>query len=110
MRKVLERVGYEVVEAPTGLAALELWNKSKPHVDLLLTDMVMPDGISGRQLSEKLKAENPGLKVIYTTGYSADLLGDDFVLKEGVNFLQKPYPPQKLVETVRNGLLSDEPA
>jgi two-component system cell cycle sensor histidine kinase/response regulator CckA len=110
VRKVLERVGYEVVEAPTGLAALELWNKSKPHVDLLLTDMVMPDGISGRQLSEKLKAENPGLKVIYTTGYSADLLGDDFVLKEGVNFLQKPYPPQKLVETVRNGLLSDEPA
>jgi two-component system cell cycle sensor histidine kinase/response regulator CckA len=108
VRKVLERVGYEVIEAPTGLAALELWKQNHPRVDLLLTDMVMPDGISGRQLGEKLKAENPKLKVIYTTGYSADMLGNDFKLKEGVNFLQKPYPPQKLVQTVRNGLQSDE--
>ena len=95
VRKVLERVGYEIIEAPSGLAALELWNQKQPHVDLLLTDMIMPDGISGRQLGEKLKAENPKLKVVYTTGYSADLLGDDFVLQEGVNFLQKPYPPHK---------------
>ena len=109
VRKVLERVGFEVIEAHTGLAALELWNEKQPHVDLLLTDMIMPDGISGRQLAEKLKAENPGLKVVYTTGYSADLLGNDFVLVEGVNFLQKPYPPQKLVQTVRNGLESKEP-
>ena len=108
VRKVLERVGYDVIEAPTGLAALELWTQKRPHVDLLLTDMIMPDGISGRQLGEKLKAENPRLKVVYTTGYSADLMGSDFVLNEGVNFLQKPYPPHKLVETVRNGLQSDE--
>jgi CheY-like chemotaxis protein len=107
VRKVLERGGYEVIEAPTGLAALELWSEKKPHVDLLLTDMVMPDGISGWQLAEKLKAENPKLKVIYTTGYSPDLMGKDFVIKEGVNFLQKPYPPQKLVQTVRNGLESE---
>jgi CheY-like chemotaxis protein len=108
VRKVLERGGYDVIEAQSGLAALELWNKKHPHVDLLLTDMVMPDGISGRQLAEKLKAENAKLKVIYTTGYSTELLGKDFVLKEGVNFLQKPYPPQKLVQTVRNGLLADD--
>ncbi|HUD48098.1 MAG TPA: response regulator [Candidatus Baltobacteraceae bacterium] len=110
VRKVLERVGYEVIEAPSGLAALELWKQKHPHVDLLLTDMVMPDGISGRQLGEKLKSENPKLKVIYTTGYSADMLGNDFDLKEGVNFLQKPYPPQKLVQTVRNGLQSEDKA
>jgi FixJ family two-component response regulator len=71
---------------------------------MLLTDMVMPDGISGRQLAEKLKADNPHLKVIYTTGYSPDLMGQDVALREGVNLLQKPYPPQKLVEIVRNGL------
>lgn len=106
VRKVLERSGYQVVEAPSGLAALEIWTEKKPHVDLLLTDMVMPDGISGRQLAEKLKAENPSLKVIFTTGYSPDLMGQDFILKDGVNFLQKPYPPQKLVQTVRNGLQS----
>src|ERR1700733_11260276 len=107
VRRVLERGGYEVIEASSGLAALELWKTNKTHVDLLLTDMVMPDGISGRQLAEKLKADNPGLKVIYTTGYSPDLMGKDVTLREGVNFLQKPYPPQKLVQTVRNGLESE---
>ncbi len=107
VRKVLERDGYNVIEAPSGLAALELWSDKKPHVDLLLTDMVMPDGISGLQLADRLKTENSGLKVVFTTGYSAELLGKDFVLREGVNFLQKPYPPQKLVQTVRNGLASE---
>jgi CheY-like chemotaxis protein len=109
VRKVLERGGYAVIESSSGLAALELWGKTKPHIDLLLTDMVMPDGISGLQLADKLKAQNPGLKVIFTTGYSSELLGKDFEIKEGVNFLQKPYPPQKLVQTVRNGLASQEP-
>jgi two-component system, cell cycle sensor histidine kinase and response regulator CckA len=107
VRKVLERYGYEVIESASGLAALELWTKTNPHVDLLLTDMVMPDGISGLQLARKLKAENPGLKVIFTTGYSAELMGKDFEIKEGVNFLQKPYSPQKLVQTVLNGLASE---
>jgi CheY-like chemotaxis protein len=107
VRKVLERGGYEVIEAFSGVAALELWSKTKPHVDLLLTDMVMPDGISGMQLAEKLKKDNPGLKVIFTTGYSAELMGKDFEIEEGVNFLQKPYSPQKLTQTVRNRLQSE---
>jgi two-component system cell cycle sensor histidine kinase/response regulator CckA len=107
VRKVLERSGYEVIESSSGLAALELCAKTKPHLDLLLTDMVMPDGISGLQLAETLKGQNPGLKVIFTTGYSSELMGKDFQIKEGVNFLQKPYPPQKLVQTVRNGLAAE---
>jgi two-component system, cell cycle sensor histidine kinase and response regulator CckA len=106
VRRVLERGGYAVIEAESGLAALALWKTNKTPVDLLLTDMVMPDGISGRQLAEQLKIDNPALKVIYTTGYSPDLMGKDVTLQEGINFLQKPYPPQKLVETVRNGLAS----
>jgi DNA-binding NtrC family response regulator len=86
---------------------LELWAKTRPHIDLLLTDMVMPDGISGKQLAEKLKSENPSLRVIFTTGYSPELMGEGFEVKEGINFLQKPYPPQKLVQTVRNGLAAE---
>ncbi len=108
VRKVLERSGYDVIESSSGLAALELWTRTKPQVDLLLTDMVMPDGISGMQLAEKLKAQNPKLKVIFTTGYSAELMGNNFEIKEGLNFLQKPYPPQRLVQTVKNGLASEE--
>ena len=105
--KVLERSGYAVIESSSGVAALELFSKTKPHIDLLLTDMVMPDGISGLQLADTLKAQNPGLKVIFTTGYSSELMGKDFQIKEGVNFLQKPYPPQKLVQTVKNGLAAE---
>jgi len=104
VRKVLERSGFEVLEAASGRAALELWDQGKPHIDLLLTDMVMPDGMSGRQLAERLKADNPALKVLYTSGYSTELLGKDLGLQEGANFLQKPYPPSKLVQTVRTAL------
>ena len=104
VRKVLERSGFEVLEAASGTAALELWDKDKPQIDLLLTDMVMPDGMSGRQLVERLRADIPLLKVLYTSGYSTDLLGKDLALQEGVNFLQKPYPPAKLVQTVRTAL------
>jgi CheY-like chemotaxis protein len=104
VRKVLERSGFEVLEAASGVDALALWDQDKPQVDLLLTDMVMPDGMSGRQLAERLKADNPELKVLYSSGYSTELLGKDLELREGVNFLQKPYPPSKLLQTVRNAL------
>ena len=56
--------------------------------------MVMPDGMSGRQLAERLKADNPALKVLYTSGYSTDLLGKDLELQEGFNFLQNPIRRQ----------------
>ncbi len=104
VRKVLERNGFEVMEAASGAAAMEMCDAGKPQIDLLMTDMVMPDGVSGRQLAERLKADNPALKVLYTSGYSTDLLGKDLALQEGLNFLQKPYPPSKLVQTVRNAL------
>ncbi len=106
VRKVLERCNYEVIDAESGAAALAVWQRDKFHIDLLLTDMVMPDGVTGRQLAERLKADNPNLKIIFTTGYSPDLVGKDIPLREGVNFIQKPYPPQKLVDTVRAGLAS----
>jgi CheY-like chemotaxis protein len=106
VRKVLERSNYEVLEAASGALALELWNQDKPQIDLLLTDMVMPDGMSGRQLAERLRADIPLLKVLFTSGYSTDLLGKDLGLEEGLNFLQKPYPPSKLVETVKRALSS----
>ena len=73
--------------------------------------MVMPEGMSGRQLADKIWEETPSLKVIFTSGYSVDLLGDKTgELKEGLNFLQKPYRPQSLAQTVRNCLDSSKPA
>jgi two-component system, cell cycle sensor histidine kinase and response regulator CckA len=101
---LLQRCGYRVLEAESGMAALELWKKSGDAVDLLLTDMIMPGGMTGRELAEKLRAEKPGLKVIYTSGYSPDILEKAPLPVEGCNFLQKPYQPLKLAQTVRNCL------
>ncbi|HTI73166.1 MAG TPA: PAS domain S-box protein [Candidatus Limnocylindria bacterium] len=98
---VLRRYGYKVLEAVSGQAALDIWRTHSAEIRLLFTDLVMPQGISGVTLAEQLKRENPGLKVIYTSGYSAELSARGVSLPAGSFFLQKPYPPQKLVETVR---------
>jgi PAS domain S-box-containing protein len=101
---VLGSHGYKILQADTGVKALELWQNNKPKIDLLLTDLVMPDHLNGRELAEKLRAERPRLKVIFTSGYSADVVGKDLVLQRGLHYLQKPYDPQKLAITVRTCL------
>jgi two-component system cell cycle sensor histidine kinase/response regulator CckA len=99
-QRLLGRHGYQVLAAPSGRAALELWQEHKASVQLLLTDMVMPDGITGRELAEQLLAEKPELKVVYASGYNLDMIKKDLVLEEGVNFVQKPYEVQKLLQIV----------
>jgi two-component system, cell cycle sensor histidine kinase and response regulator CckA len=101
---ILELCGYRTYEAETGVAALPVWATHKEEIDLLLTDMVMPAGMSGRQLAERLQAEEPSLKVIYTSGYSPGMAGKDIALLEGFNFLAKPYPPSRLALVVRECL------
>ena len=101
---VLRKHGYLVLEAGSGPAALPVWALHHRKIDLLLTDMVMPEGMTGRELAEKLKREKPGLKVLYTSGYSADMLGREMPLVHGLNFLQKPFPPSLLALTVRQCL------
>ena len=103
-RNMLERCGYKVVEANSGAAALEVWEKSQGQIDLVLTDMVMPGGMTGIELVKRLRVKRPALPFIYTSGYNADIVGKDFTLLEGVSFLQKPYPLQKLAQTVRAAL------
>ena len=104
----LTRLGYRVLEAATGNQALKVWQKKREAISLLLTDMVMPDGLNGKELSQRLLQDNPKLKVIYMSGYSADVMGRDFPLPEEVNFLTKPFPAHKLAQTIRETL--DKPA
>jgi CheY-like chemotaxis protein len=101
---LLQRCGYTALLAVSGIEALNLWEQHKNEIQLLLTDMVLPDGMMGRELAEKLKGEKPKLKVVYTSGYSASVVGKGPALVEGINFLQKPYHPQKLAQTVRDCL------
>ena len=102
--RVLTGHGYRILQAESGAKALEVWQDSKEQIDLLLTDLVMPDHLNGGELAEKLWAERPRLKVIFTSGYSAEVVGKGFVLRPGLNYLQKPYHPHKLARAVRECL------
>jgi len=104
LRKTLAQLGYAVLEAPTGSQALAVWQENPDEIDLLLTDLVMPDGLNGKDLAQRLLQENSKLKVVYMSGYSAEVVGKDFPLSEDVNFLTKPFPAQKLAHTIRNCL------
>ena len=104
VRTVLRRNGYQVLEAANGAEALRMWNQHQNHVSLLLTDMVMPEGMSGKDLADQLHHDNPALKVIFTSGYSVDLAGKEFVPSKGCHFLPKPYQPEILLKAVRDCL------
>jgi PAS domain S-box-containing protein len=103
-RAMLEDHGYRVLEAPDGPAALALWRQHREAVALLLTDLVMPGGVNGRDLARRLRADRPQLKVVYTSGYSADLAGREWHPGPGETFLQKPWSVARLLETVRQCL------
>jgi CheY-like chemotaxis protein len=103
-RIVLSRLGYRILEASSGREALDIWNQHRDEIHLLLTDLVMPGGITGKDLSQRLLQENPKLKVIFTSGYSAEVVGRDFSLAEGINFLRKPSKAHQLAKIVRNCL------
>lgn len=106
IRKTLAQLGYRIVEAPTGTLALKVWEQNRSEIRLLLTDLVMPDGMTGKELAQRLRQNDPELKVIYMSGYSAEVAGKDFPLKEGVNFLTKPFPAARLAQTIRSALAS----
>jgi len=102
--KMLEIQGYVVLEACSGVQALEVWDRSRRSIDLLLTDMVMPGTIMGGELGARLKERSPCLKVIYMSGYSPGMAGQEISLVEGRNFLPKPFSIGKLAQLVRECL------
>jgi CheY-like chemotaxis protein len=100
----LSRLGYRVLETANGAEALAVWKQHREAIHLLLTDLIMPGGMTGKDLSEWILTENPKLKVIYVSGYSAEIAGTDFQLQEGVNFLPKPFQSHKLAKIIRDRL------
>jgi PAS domain S-box-containing protein len=107
VQTALSRLGYRVLEAPTGVKALTVWEENQSEIRLLLTDLVMPDGMTGVALAQRILQDNPKLKIIYMSGYSAEVVSKDLPIKEGVNFLTKPFQAHKLAQTVRNCLDKD---
>ncbi len=103
-RAILESCGYQILEASSGRDALDVWNRNTAQIDLLLTDMVMPEGVSGVELAEKLLAVQPGLTIIFTSGYTADEVSPEVLARTRAQFLQKPYSHASLAKVVRSCL------
>ena len=101
--QILEVLGYKVLQAPNGPKAIEVAQGYGDRIDLLLTDVVMP-GMNGSDLATQLVLHYPEMKVLFTSGYTEDVISHRGVLSEGVSFIGKPYTPSALARKVREEL------
>ena len=104
VRQLLEGQGYRVLVAEDGLSAIVAWERQPREVALLLTDLVMPGGMSGRELAAQLRTGRPDMQVVFMTGYSADISAGALASAGRHRLLQKPFTPESLLEAVRGEL------
>ena len=105
-RKMLEAEGYKVLAAPSPGEAIRIAAEQAGEIDLLLTDVVMPD-MNGRELAEHLLSRHPHLTRLFTSGYTADVIAHHGVLDKGVHFIQKPFSTAELAAKVREALSAE---
>jgi CheY-like chemotaxis protein len=104
VREMLEKLGYTVLEAADGYAALLVAEQSKTTIDLLLTDVIMPL-MNGHDLAMRLESIRPGTKVLYMSGYTDDMLAFHGIAQPEIEFIQKPFTAAGLAEKL-SGVLS----
>lgn len=108
-KAVLEAYGYRVLEAANGDAAVDLARNHPGDIHLLLTDVVLP-GINGREVSERVMAARPNVKVLFVSGYTSDIIAHHGVLDNGVAYIPKPFSPAGLATKVQELLAASAPA
>ena len=101
--RILRRDGYEVVEATTGREAVDVFSRLDGHVDLILTDLVLPE-LGGRALIDALAERGPVPPVVFMSGYGADAMGSQSILESGDQFIEKPFTAETLLACVRAGI------
>lgn len=104
--QILEEYGYTVIEARDGAEALDLYKHSNKNIDLLMTDVVMPN-MDGRELAERILKDNPQIRILFTSGYTDDEVIRHQVIATNANFIQKPFTFDELAWKIRE-ILSDE--
>jgi CheY-like chemotaxis protein len=104
----LTELGYRVLVAASAQAAFDV-ARDEPVIDLLFTDVVLSGGVNGRELAEMLTAARPGLKVLYASGYSQDIMVERGEILPGLHFLAKPYARGALADAIR-AVLDDDAA
>jgi two-component system cell cycle sensor histidine kinase/response regulator CckA len=102
--RALEKKGYEVVQANSGIEGLKVFNEQADSVDLIISDIIMPE-LGGFELIEKIQETNPDIRVIFISGYAEEQFADKFDTYSGnITFLPKPYTLQELIDKVRDML------
>jgi CheY-like chemotaxis protein len=102
-KRILQRNGYAVLEASGGAAALQVLREHPGPVQLLLTDVIMPE-MNGREVAERVRERRPGIRVMYMSAYSPEAIALDGLLDEGAAFLRKPFEIGGLLEAVQQAL------
>ena len=106
MAKVLQRAGYQVIQCASGHEAIEAFDSYQDHIDLVITDMVMPGGMSGRDVVNEIRSTSPHLRAILCSGFSPELTKMT-CLSDHERLLAKPFENKMLVKVVRE-LLSEQ--
>jgi two-component system cell cycle sensor histidine kinase/response regulator CckA len=106
-RDILTGCGYSILEAASGREAFDVWNLHMDEINLVLTDMVMPEGVSGVDLAERLLADRSDLNIIFTSGYTSNEISTELMTRSQARFLQKPYSHNDLAKVVRDCLDRD---
>jgi two-component system, cell cycle sensor histidine kinase and response regulator CckA len=95
-RRILDRNGYHVVAAASGHDALRILASQLEHIDVLLTDVIMPH-MQGKELADKIRVLQPAARVVFMSGYTQGLLGEQGVLEPGISLIEKPFSETTLL-------------
>ena len=102
-KRILQRSGYAVLDAPGGVEALDTLREHPGPIHLLLTDVIMPE-MNGREVAQRVREQRPGIRVVYMSAYSPEAIAHDGLLDAGAAFVRKPFESGLLLQTVRRAL------
>jgi len=105
---MLEKLGYHALSAQDPEEALKIAGTPNAKIDLVLTDVVMPS-MNGRELAERIRSVHPGIRTLFMSGYTADVIAHRGVLEEEVEFIQKPFSINDLGPKIRDALQKSKP-